>query len=237
MSGRKRSRSSSDVGRMVFKRVKTYSPSMLVSMKRRRASMKFRGGVPDTPEQKYSDTNIQSSVSSSGAVQSIQQIAVGTDNTNRIGRKITVKSVEYDYTFAATQSDLSTTASYSEMMDCVRLSRLWDRQPAGGGTVPSYSDIYAAAPHAQTAPLAKRNMDHIDRVVVSATNVETISYAGPNTSHGHRYVKVDLGSRYDGTNANDISSGQLLLCWIDQNINGANNAQLNVGARVKFTDD
>ena len=56
-------------------------------------------------------------------------------------------------------------------------------------------------------------------------------------TQGHRFIKTNLGSRYDGTNANDISTGQLLLCWIDQNINGANNAQLNVSCRVKFTDD
>ena len=120
-------------------------------------------------------------------MQSVQQIAVGTDNTNRIGRKITIKSVEYDYTFAATQSDLGTTASYSEMMDGLRLSLVWDRQPAGGGTIPSYSDIYASAPNAQTAPLSKRNMDNIDRFVVLATNMDTISYAGPNHSGSSFY--------------------------------------------------
>lgn len=64
-------------------------------IKQPRKLSKYKSSVSKTPERKYSDTAVSDVLTSTGAATNLIAIAQGQDNTDRIGRKICVRSGQF----------------------------------------------------------------------------------------------------------------------------------------------
>lgn len=191
--------------------------------------------ISKSPEIKYVDTATNTGITQTGTVDSLNLTAQGSDNNQRIGRKITVKNIQIKGQVAATTADLGTAAAYPESSDTIRVAIVYDKQT--NGAVPTYSQIFNAGAGLY-APFSPRNLDYIDRFVVLASESLNISVSGPNGVNFERFIKCSLETRYDNTTAviASVESGGFFLVYADINGSGANNATLTCWIRVQFTD-
>lgn len=197
---------------------------------------KYRQATAGVPELKYCDNTVNSAATSSGSSQLLTTIAQGSDNVDRIGRKITMASVQYDVAFGATTTELGNTAAYPDTYDVCKMAIVYDKQP--NGALATWSDVYAA-PVSVAAPFSYKNYNNIDRFDILATEEFSISLAGPNMERKQRYVPLKLETRFDGTGNTvaDIQSGALIVVWADMNSAGANYGALTGRFRILYSDD
>lgn len=112
--------------------------------KRMVARPRYRAGrrnmkIPRLELKFYDQDTSQGTVSASGEITTLLSgasagIVVGTNQTNRIGRKITIKALTIKGVW------FKNNATAAENNDVVRISVLLDRQ--ANGALPAYSDIY-----------------------------------------------------------------------------------------------
>jgi len=196
------------------------------------------------PEIKYIDTIIDDVGSSGGNVTCLNLVATGTDNTNRIGRKIDIKSVEVKGTYNYT---IDTVAAANLI---TRWAIVLDKQP--NGALATFDQIYNTAGGA--SPWSMRNLDYIERFDVLAQdlfclNPQYNAATAGDTSNGQansyymvdKFVKTNIGSRYDGTASNiaSLETGALLFIDLtDSNTGGTNASQaFYATCRVRFLDE
>lgn len=197
-------------------------------------SSKYHQSTGSAPEQKYTDVTISGSLSQAGIADALNLTAQGVDNTGRIGRKITIKHVQYMLTAAALPADLAAVGNFPEATDTIRVSLVYDKQT--NGVAPTYGQVYNVG--GANTPFGARNLDYIDRFSVLSTDNVIICQSGPNAAFINRFVKCDLETRYDGTTAviGSVESGGLFLVYADINAAGTTPATLNGLVRCQWTD-
>ena len=159
MSTRKRAASTSAyVPR--FKKVLT--PSRLLMLKKSVFSRRQRQA---RPELKYSDSNISGAINTTGLVTLLHVPVLGTDFTNRIGRKTLIKSV---FLRGLLSRDLTTASALA--CQC-RMILVLDKQP--NGAAPAITDILVAA-----NSYSQLNPNNRDRFRVIRDYVETLQPIG-----------------------------------------------------------
>lgn len=169
-----------------------------------------------------------------GSVTPLNLCDEGTSVSQRIGRKICMKSVQVRGLIDPV--DGATTATLARVM------LIWDKQV--NGVTATIAEILSAA----TAN-SYMNLDNRERFVVlmdkhysigAFSNVATTAYAqSPTVAHINKYKKIPAGSFtiYDGTGAGiaDINTGALYLVTIGSQAAGAG-ARLTAACRVRYTD-
>lgn len=171
-------------------------------------------------------------VSTTGTVTLINGVATGTDFTDRIGRKIVMRSV---YVRGLLRPEDTTVSD-----QCARVMLVYDMQ--SNGAAPAITDILKSA-----SSLAQLNMNNRDRfrVLMDKTfamaglqDTATQAFAGSPTTHVmKKYKRCNLEVLYNGTtNAiGSIATGALFLVTIGS-VAAGSASTFTVSTRVRFDD-
>ena len=198
---------------------------------------RFTSGVHG-PETKNWDLNVgignpvQPTTSAPYVVDLTSGIAEGTNDQQRIGMKINIKSVDIVfYLWQGIGSTLTALTSLTAIPMAASVFLIWDKQP--DGSVPAASAIFTLTNSNLTFGLPANS----DRFVVLRRFDVALSASGPSTRTERFHVPLDLVSRYpDATGSANTNS--LLLCCLtpNQTTNATNYPNLAYNSRVKFTD-
>lgn len=209
----------------------------------RKRSAKARSSMPirdSGPELKYVDTTATQTpialASTPGAnFQLLNGVAQGTDNNNRIGRKIQVKSVHVTALFSAL-------VDATDLFDCVvKWWIIYDSQP--DGTAMTVGEMWAA----MNLMVAPHNLDNSDRFKVLRTGTGHLCPQGVNAGETPGYatkyyidehVNVNDVCRYQGTGATiaSLSTGAYYFATTTDFQGAASGPQVLFNGRIKFTD-
>lgn len=192
-------------------------------------------GRPIRPELKSIDaTPATISVNTTGSLTLLNGCAVGTDYTDRIGRKTMLKSINFRGFFQP--ADDNTVTNY------VRMMIVYDRQT--NGAAPAVTDILQSA-----SSLSNLNLNNRDRFLVLVdkeyvigrvinTATQALAYS-PNVHRCKGYRRLNLETQYGGTTSAiaSIATGSLYMLAIG-NIaaGGGTDATLDITLRVRFLD-
>lgn len=189
------------------------------------------------PERKYLDILGNQVISTIGSPTLLNGIAEGSDNTQRIGRKITMRSLQLKGQVALSQVDLGVVGTYPENADTIRIAIVFDKQ--ANGVAPAVGDVWNVSGGAAFAPYSARNMDNVDRFDVLMQDQVTLNLSGPGAAIVDRYLKINLPVRYTGTAGAiaNITTGSLYLFALDTNGTGLNQGTFQFTHRVLYTDD
>jgi len=174
------------------------------------------------------------SVNTTGNLVLLNGCATGADYTDRIGRKIRMKSVQFRGFFQP--ADDSTVTNY------VRMMIVYDRQT--NGNPPTVTEILQSA-----SSLSSLNLNNRERFTVVAdkeyvigrvinTATQAVSY-GLNVHKCKGYRRLNLETQYGGsTNAvASIATGSLYMLTIGNIASGGGtDAVLDITLRVRFTE-
>lgn len=189
-------------------------------------------------EIKYVDTVVSGNIGNSANAFSVllNSLAAGNDDTQRIGRKITMNSIQVHYRVAASTTDLGS-AQFPENSDTVRVAIVYDKQ--ANGAAPQYNEVYQIVSAGITDPFAFRQMDQSDRFTILAVDHHTLSEPGPNSVNNSRYISCKLDAKYLGTSTGiaNIGTGSVYLFAVDENTTTSTPATIAGYGRVTFTDD
>lgn len=176
------------------------------------------------PEKKNIDTNSSAApplTSSFSTPALLNGCAQGTNNSERVGRKSTIKSVSLKYTHVPN----------APASQC-RILIVYDKQP--NGSLPTTTDVIP-----NNSFTSHTNLGYSDRFVVIMDEVSDSSQSSAINISGSRYVKCNLETLYGGSTNGiaSINSGALFLM-------AANNADPTIGVvstlyysvRVRYTD-
>jgi len=187
----------------------------------KRRSMLFQAGSGNQPEKKSIDVNTTFTTGANGvwsAGQLLNGCAAGTGATNRVGRKITMKSHQMR----------SFSTNNSANGGNVRILIVYDKQ--SNGAAPVITDVLGA--DLVTAPM---NLSNADRFVV----IHDVITQGPTdlaaTWHEKHYKKIGLETLFGNTGATiaDINSGSVYGFVAGA---GAVAVTTTLWSRVRFAD-
>lgn len=198
------------------------------------ATRGFYGPQRRSPEeQKVIDTAQASySMDSSGTVVLLNGVATGTDFTNRIGRRVTISSIQIRGIIRPT--DLGTNPQ------CVRLMLVYDTQP--NGALPAVGEVVQNLNG--TTMLNLNNRDRFKVImdkqyaIGGISDTATQAYAmSPTVFNVKMYKKCNYDVIFDGTtNAiSDIQSGSIFLLTLGSEA-AATGATLQASIRLRFKD-
>jgi len=198
----------------------------------------YRYGAGNGPELKFVDkTQVDVVLTTTGFVTALNLMATGTDISNRVGRKVMLKSVLLSSNFYNSIAALS--AAVQGGMG--KVSIVYDSQPNGAAALPAYTDIYVNnTPH---APLNLNNRDRFKvlwtktwQVAPYTLNAAPAIIAGaPQNAIRKGYKKLNLPVIFGNTGGTigDIQTGSLLLCvGVDVN----NTTSFDYYTRVRYSD-
>lgn len=192
-------------------------------------------------ELKYIDVSAGTAAGdTTGSVSCINLVATGTDLTNRIGRKINLKS--YEIRGIVRPEDTLVTGANCVQTSHVRLMIIYDRAPTG--TLPTITEILQAS-HSNSM-LATENthrftvLSNWEAAIGPSVMDTTATQAVIHGSTGvpiHLYRKINLSEYFDGTTATQasVSFGALYLLTIGDQAAGAG-ATFTISSRVRFND-
>jgi len=195
---------------------------------------------------------VLNSTGTNGSSFLLNGIAPGTGSFNRVGRKVSLKTLRLKgaYNFQMTPSSLGAVLGNS-----CRMVIVYDRQP-NSGTIPTWDTIFGVTDQAGTetstidAPLKYDNMDRF-RVIKDVTrDVATIPANVVTTGVVDQYVHFDefmslkgLETTYSGQSATctiaDISTGALYVYFRSStNSGGTTLVQVDTDsiARLRYQD-
>lgn len=147
-------------------------------------------------------------------------IAQGVGNSQRVGRKITLRSIYYRF-------HMGTAAGTSPYTGPVRIVVVYDRQPngLGGGIVDVFSSNNFHA---------LQNLNNGDRFLVLSDQI----YESSSTlsTHGQMYKKLSLDTVYSGAGATiaDMTTGSISAFVATPG--GAAAVVINLNFRVRYID-
>lgn len=165
---------------------------------------------------------------------------LGSDYTNRIGRKTIVKSL-YIRGYLAIQQALTPASSFSFGAQEARMIIFWDMQP--NGAAPGATDLLNTA-----QPASQLNLNNRDRFRIIKDKTYTfdpwVTGTLPQIAMNHTistmkcFKKLNGEVIFNGTNGGtiaDINSGALYMFWIGSNA-GAFGVSAVLSTRVRFDD-
>lgn len=200
------------------------------------------GYTPNTVERKVSDIDTGTvQVNTTGSISLLCCPTLGSDMTNRIGRKILMKSV---YVRGFVRIDTINVPGTILQQLC-RMVLLVDMQP--NGALPAVTDILKEA-----SPVSQLNLNNRDRFKIlcdkewifdhqNLVNTAGASYATAGRSVGivKKYKKLNIETIFNGVNGGtiaDITSGALLMLWIGSNVAGTTDSNAVLSTRVRYND-
>lgn len=173
-----------------------------------------------------------------GTVQVLNLPVVGTDYDDRIGRKITIKSV-YVRGFGYIQAAATGGSAQDAPIQLHRMILVWDKQP--NAAIAAITDILAIATSS-----SHLNLNNRDRFLVLKDKQWVVgplnATQGLNGNCGYPikvYKKMNFEAVYNGTNGGtiaDITTGALLLVTIGDVASGLDDGVANVKTRIRFVD-
>jgi len=180
--------------------------------------------VIDTAEATYA-------LDTTGSITLVNGVDTGTDFTNRIGRKITIKSILLQGYTETQDTDVAATLC--------RVMIIQDSQP--NGATPTIANIFNAA--TSSAPLNLTNRDRF-RVIIDKwfvcgyyNKTATFSLGDQTTRLVKKYKKCNIPVTFSGTAATiaSIQSNSLLLVTLGNQAAGAGYA-FKGSVRCRFVD-
>lgn len=211
---------------------------------KRGGSRRKRANVPTfqngpSVERKYADyTNTLQTLTDTGTAILLNGTTQGTGSSNadRIGTKITVKSVKVTLTAGAQVADLVAGTGYQNDADTIRAVIVFDKQTNGAAA--SWASLMNAS-GTYSAPYAKRNIATLDRYMMLADKTFEICSSGPNSIVWNFDIPCNLETRYTTTNNGDVTdiiTGSIYLIVVDSNNTGNLPGTFSMLSRIEFTD-
>jgi len=212
-----------------------YASSFFPAMKKNIVMSHSKGSKP---EYKFNDIgNTIATISTPVAATTptyISGIAEGTDFTNRLGRKVTVKNLMLRYL-------ITNNAQTAAASGAVRVVAVYDRQP--NGALPVYSDVFTPAPGGQIAgTTSMMNLSNRDRFFVLHDKTHEISPQGPQVKYCKKFRKINTDLTFKGTDNTiaSASSGAMYIFYIPDTTTGGAAAtkglSIELYSRLKFID-
>jgi len=198
-----------------------------------RTSGAYGRSLPRSGELKYFDSTVVGTISTTGAIlTSANLIPQGTGENQRIGRTVTVKSIQMKGIFTQPPSD-------DLFNDYVQLALVQDTQ--ANGTQPAYADVYTAANNINSM----LNLDNSQRFKVlkvwrfplEAKTFNSTSNNWAETKKGVSFYKrVNIPITFSGTTGVITEVRSNNLCWalIGNSVNNANLYDMTI--RLRFDD-
>lgn len=186
-------------------------------------------------EKKYIDTAAADyACNTTGSVTCLNLCNEGTGVSQRVGRKICLKSVQVRGRVNPVDN--------TTVDQCVRVMLIWDKQV--NGVIATIAEILSAATSESFMNLDNRERFVVimDKQFVLGAQDSATGYTGSPTIHPiNKYKKLPEGSFtiYDGTGAGiaDINTGALYLVTIgDQTAASAVGGTARLACRVRYTD-
>lgn len=212
------------------------------------ATRGFRGGygsrMPSSrSEKKVSDIGVGSlQVNTTGTVTLLHIPTLGTDYTNRIGRKTLCKSI-YVRGRVNLESATNYTGGVLVAAQSARMIVFEDCQP--NGAAPGVTDLLVSAD-----PSSQLNLNNRDRFKILKDKVwfmDGMSTTSTSASQGRQgysfkiYKKLNVETIFNATNGGtiaDITSGALFMLWIGSAAAGVNtDTNASLSTRVRFIDN
>lgn len=194
---------------------------------------------PSATELKVIDTaSAQYAADTTGAITLISGVATGTDYTNRIGRKVMLKTIQVQGTVYPVDDNTQSGTS--------RVMVVYDKQPTPAVALPVMTDILNTSDGDSYMNLNNRDRFvvmadikiPVGRVLTSTTATQSLAYAvSPGIQHINIYRRINLEEIFSGTGATfaSITSGQLLLVVVGTQAAGLG-GQAQLTCRVRFAD-
>lgn len=160
-------------------------------------------------------------VSATGGTRDCVSMAIGASNSQRIGQKITVKSILVDVGIQIPTASLATVGTYPDNSDGVKMVLVYDKQANGASC--AWSDVFQSSGSAN-APYMSRNLGNMDRFDILAEFRTMLNSNEKNADRFVRYIKCNLPVKYNGGNAGtvaDIQTGNIIFMAADENTGGA----------------
>jgi len=234
-----------------FKKPVPYSKFQAMSrnqFKQRIAAKQQLAKILPNKERKFSDRGVGGhQVSDAGGFTLLHAPTLGSDYTNRIGRKTNCKSLYIRGKLEITKASTMALATVGSTLN--RLIILLDTQP--NGAAPAVTDLLSSAsPSSQLNPnnrdrfhIIKDKVYGLDSLVIDNTGVNAENSWGRTIIPIKIYKKLNLetifNSTDDGTIAS-INSGALYMFWIGnagvQAVEANWVITANLSTRVRFDD-
>jgi len=188
-----------------------------------------RRAIGSHVEYKYVDVTLSPGTTrtdTTGDVILLNGIARGDDVSDRIGRKVIIKSLEarfYAYVTAGTGVDQSN-----------RVMLVYDKQPSGAA--PNITDVLVSV-----STTALKNENNSQRFTILYDQIYYLNGSGESDSakiwHTYRRLNfpVQFNAGYAATVA-DIQSGAIWLMVMGSEARGATASAINGRTRIKFID-
>lgn len=222
---------------LVLTPARTYSNSMVPAAS--------RGYTPNSQELKVVDTGTAIyNCDTTGDIRCVNLCTLGSDMTNRIGRKICLSSFQMRG-YLRNAASVTGAAAVVPPSQC-RWMLVWDTQP--NGALPSITDILNSG--SSTSQLNLNNRDRfriirekiwaLDPYIVSATASQSVATAVNQTKTVKVFKKLkDLEVIFNSTNGGtiaDIQTGALLSVWVGNSAASADGPEFVGSYRVRFSD-
>lgn len=203
-----------------------------------------RGYRLNTIEKKVFDTQMYADISNTGTFYSLCLPVPGAAMNQRIGRKLTIKSVQFK---GIIQLELSSSPSGSVTAEAnhLRMILLYDKQP--NGAAPALADVLTGGQTVNDL----FNIDNRDRFSIIKDKVwsfDPMIFDNTNFSHAWNrttayckmYKKLNLETVFNAGTAGtvaDINSGNLVVLWLCNTVAGTDkNVDIYVNSRVRYID-
>lgn len=240
----KRRRSTGEYENKPFKRPRLYQTPTAGVKTKSFVPLARRGYRLNNVEKKVFDTQMYADVSSAGAFYALCLPVPGAAMNQRIGRKLTIKSVQFK---GIVQLELAATPTGAVTAESnhLRMILLYDKQP--NGALPALTDVLTGGQTVNDL----FNIDNRDRFSILKDKVwsfDPMIYDSANGGYAWNrtcayikmYKKLNLETIFNagtaGTSA-DVNSGNLIVLWLCNTPNGIDkNVDIYVNSRVRYLD-
>jgi len=204
--------------------------------------------VSSGPERKYIDNDLLINIStiafaanspgSSGAATLglVNGLGQGTDATQRLGRKVMLKSIQWRWA-QTLASSAAGTADAGRAGGTVRHVLVYDSQ--SNGAAPTAADVFQLdAPKLMTSPLNLSNRERFKVICDKTMHLDTESF---DTNYRKFFKKCNYPMIFNSGNAGtiaDIQTGGIYGFWMsDSQATGAGTISARYYIRIRFEDD
>lgn len=195
-------------------------------------------------ELKYVDTLLDQPFSfPSVAPVAVNLIAEGDDNINRIGRLVTITSLEIRGMVVAPAG--------TDIDDCmVRIVVVWDNAANSAGAVPPLTEIFYPIPVVLPVNVSAESVPNIDNSsrfsILSDESfgmgqfIAPAAFNSPCNTPYHKFLTLNSSTRFSGTSATigSIQNGALYVLFLRDMVNGVNPGTYRFSgvSRIRFSD-